>query len=326
MKKTILLMLGMAAMLASCSQDELETSQGAGTAVITATVDDGIATRSTYDNDDVDITRCLLEVRDAEGNLVGKQHETTEESDGTYTFTVRGLDPDETYTYLFWADNGSAYTATDLTAVTMTDEKEAEALAFSGKVEDTPGEITAELKHAVAKVTLKTTGTLYKDDKVKAEISGAAKTLNVLKGEASGEQAYGYETPVPDGGITAGEVMTFYVPASAEGQVADMTITFTAVDGDASLPKDVSNVPLQANYRTLISGDIGNIGATDVTATLTTGWNDNEPQEFVRYEINLETAGTLTDEMIDKAIEQNAGRIVIKREFGIRKLLKKLWE
>ena len=312
MKKTIFLMLGMAAMLASCSQDELETSQGAGTAVITATVDDGIATRSTYDNDDVDITRCLLEVRDAEGNLVGKQHETTEESDGTYTFTVRGLDPDETYTYLFWADNGSAYTATDLTAVAMADGKEAEALAFSGKVEDTPGEITAELKHAVAKVTLKTTGTLYKDDKVKAEISGAAKTLNVLKGEASGEQAYGYETPVPDGGITAGEVMTFYVPASAEGQVADMTITFTAVDGDASLTKDVTNVPLRANYRTLISGDIGNIGATDVTATLTTGWNDNEPQEFVRYEINLEKAGTLTDEMIDKAIAQNGRHIVIK--------------
>ena len=313
MRKTILLMLGMAAMLASCSQDELDAAQGGGdVAVITATVDDGIATRSTYDTDDVDITRCLLEVRDGDGKLVGKQHSMTEESDGTFTCTVRGLDPDTEYTYVFWADNGSAYTATDLTAVTMVDDKEAEALAFSGTIKDTPGDVSATLTHAVAKVTLKTTGTLYKDDKVKAEISGAATTVNVLTGEASGTASYDGGTTVPEGGITAGEVMTFYVPASAAGQVADMKITFTAVDGDASLSKDVTNIPLQANYRTLISGDIGNIGAKDMTASLSTGWKDNDTQEFVRYEINLETAGTLTEEMIDKAIEQNAGRIVIK--------------
>ena len=311
MKKTIYLMLGMAAMLASCSQDELETSQGAGTAVITATVDDGIATRSTYDNDDVDITRCLLEVRDGEGNLVGKQHEMTEGNDDTYTFTVRGLDPDETYTYLFWADNGEAYTATNLTAVTMTDGKEAEALAFSGKVEDTPGEISATLKHAVAKVTLKTTGTLYKDDKVKAEVSGAAKTLNVLKGEASGEQAYDYETTVPED-VTAGEVMTFYVPASAEGQVADMTITYNSKETGKSPSRDVTNVPLRANYRTLVSGDIGMIGSSEVTATQNDNWYNNGETQFVRYVINLETTGKLTEEMLGTAVEQNGGRIVIK--------------
>ena len=311
MKKTIYLMLGMAAMLASCSQDELETSQGAGTAVITATVDDGIATRSTYDNDDVDITRCLLEVRDGEGKLVGPQHTMTEGTDGTYTFTVRGLDPDETYTYLFWADNGSAYTATDLTAVTMVDEKEAEALAFSGTTTGKPGEISATLTHAVAKVTLKTTGTLYKDDKVKAEISGAAKTLNVLKGEASGEQAYGYETTVQDGGITAGEVMTFYVPASAEGQVADMTITYNSKETGKSPSRDVSNVPLRANYRTLVSGDIGLIGSSEITATQNANWYNNSETQFVRYVINLETTGKLTEDMLGTAIAQNGGRIVI---------------
>ena len=311
MKKTIYLMLGMAAMLASCSQDELETSQGAGTAVITATVDDGIATRSTYDNDDVDITRCLLEVRDGEGKLVGPQHTMTEGTDGTYTFTVRGLDPDETYTYLFWADNGSAYTATDLTAVTMVDEKEAEALAFSGTTTGKPGEISATLTHAVAKVTLKTTGTLYKDDKVKAEISGAAKTLNVLKGEASGEQAYDYETTVPDEGINAGEVMTFYVPASAEGQVADMTITYNSKETGKSPSRDVSNVPLRANYRTLVSGDIGLIGSSEITATQNANWYNNSETQFVRYVINLETTGKLTEDMLGTAIAQNGGRIVI---------------
>ena len=313
MKKTIFLMLGMAAMLASCSQDELETSQGAGTAVITATVDDGIATRASYDNDEgIDITRCLLEVRDGEGKLVGPQHTMTEGTDGTYTFTVRGLDPEETYTYIFWADNGEAYDAEDLTTVTMTDGKEAEALAFSSTIEGKPGEITATLTHAVAKVTLKTTGTLVNGDNIKAEISGAAKTLNVLKGEASGEAQYDGEATMTED-MTAGEVMTFYVPASAEGQVADMTITFTAVDGDASLTKDVTNVPLRANYRTLVSGDIANIGAYDVTTTLSKdGWNDNEGAQLVTSVIKLETAGTLTDEMIGTAITQNAGYVTIE--------------
>ena len=311
MRKTIFLMLGTAAMLASCSQDELDVAQGGGTAVITATVDDGIATRSTYDNDDVDITRCLLEVRDGEGKLVGKQHSMTEESDGTFTCTVRGLDPDTEYTYVFWADNGSAYTATDLTAVTMVDGKEAEALAFSNTIKGKPGDVSAELKHAVAKVTLKTTGSLINGDKVKAEISGAASTVNALTGEASGTAQYEGETTMT-ADINAGEVMTFYVPASAEGQVADMKITFTAVDGNASLSKDVTNIPLQANYRTLISGDIGNIGTSELTATLSDKpWNDNEGAQFITSVIKLDEAGTLTEEMIDKAIEKNAGRIVI---------------
>ena len=65
MKKSVFLMLGVAAMLASCSQDELGSPQGEGVAVITATVGGGMQTRvPTYDNDDVAVDRCLLEVYD----------------------------------------------------------------------------------------------------------------------------------------------------------------------------------------------------------------------------------------------------------------------
>ena len=167
------------------------------------------------------------------------------------------------------------------------------------------------MTHAVAKVTLKTTGTLVNGDNVKAEISGAAKTLNVLKGEASGEQAYDYETTVPED-VTAGEVMTFYVPASAEGQVADMTITYNSKETGKSPSRDVTNVPLRANYRTLVSGDIGMIGSSEVTATQNDNWYNNGETQFVRYVINLETTGKLTEEMLGTAVEQNGGRIVIK--------------
>lgn len=93
-------MLGMGVILTSCSQDELDVAHGDGTAVVRVTLDDGIATRSTYDTDDVAITRCLLDVRDANGNRVGGLHEATG-TGGTFAFTVRGLDPDAEYTYLF---------------------------------------------------------------------------------------------------------------------------------------------------------------------------------------------------------------------------------
>ena len=313
MKKTIFLMLGMAAMLASCSQDELDVAQGGGTAVITATVDDGIMTRASYDSDEgIDITRCLLEVRDAEGVLVGTQHTMTEGTDGTFTCTVRGLDPEMDYKYVFWADDGASYTATDLTNVTIAATADlTKTLAFSGKTTGKPGEISATLTHAVAKVTLKTTGSLDAGDGVSMTITHP-QALNVLKNEVSGEAPTIYgkdiEEDIPAGGD---ELMTLYMPAPAGGQTTDVTIDYKPKGGSWN-SKPLSNVPIQANYRTLISGDIGNIGATDMTASLTTDWKDNDTQEFVRYEINLETAGTLTEEMIDKAIEQNAGRIVIK--------------
>ena len=316
MKKTIFLMLGMAAMLASCSQDELDGALGSGTAVITATVDDGIATRSTYDNDDVDITRCLLEVRDGEGNLVGKQHETTKGTDDTYTFTVRGLDPEAEYTYAFWADNGSAYDAKDLTNVMLIGNSGDVALAFSGTTTGKPGEISAELTHAVAKITLKTTGSLAKGDIVYISTGLALNTLNVLTGEVENDKsllASGGTIIEEDIPAEGGEVMTIYMPMPADGQTTDVTIDYICAETGNMLSKTMTNVPLRANYRTLISGDIGNIGATDLTATISKdGWNDNEGAQLVTSVIKLETAGTLTDEMIGTAITQNAGYVTIE--------------
>ena len=53
-QKRLILMLGMAAMLASCGQDELGGAQTDGAVTITATVDNGMGTRaSTYGTDDV---------------------------------------------------------------------------------------------------------------------------------------------------------------------------------------------------------------------------------------------------------------------------------
>ena len=109
-QKRLILMLGMAAMLASCGQDELGGTRTDGLATITATIDDGMGTRaSTFDKDDVAIDQCLLEVYDAAGStLVAEAEGVQAGQGGTFTFTVGGLDPEAEYDFLFWADNKEA--------------------------------------------------------------------------------------------------------------------------------------------------------------------------------------------------------------------------
>ena len=311
MKKTFYLMLGMGVILTSCSQDELDVTHGDGTAVVRVTLDDGIATRSTYDNDDVAITRCLLEVRDANGNRVGGLHEATG-TGGTFAFTVRGLDPDAEYTYLFWADNGTAYNAADLTAVTVNDMFYRTALAYSGKENGKPGDVSAvTLTHAVAKVSVKTTGELFSGDKVAIALKGIYTKIDVLRGAVGGADTYTGENQSYTLGAQPGsEVETLYFPAPADGGVGDMTITYTSGETKIPVSKTVTNVPLRANYRTLVSGDIANIYASDVKATLTTGWNDNEEQTLGK--ITLDQQGTLTEAMVNDALRLGGGRIVVE--------------
>ena len=103
-------MLGMAAMLASCGQDELGGTRTDSAVTITATVDNGMGTRaSTYGTDDVTVDQCLLEVYDAAGSTLVAQAEGVQGAqEGTFTFTVGGLDPETEYDFLFWADNKAA--------------------------------------------------------------------------------------------------------------------------------------------------------------------------------------------------------------------------
>lgn len=154
-KRINLWMLGITAMLASCSQNEL-TDIGTGreaTAVFTVSMDGRVNTRATDATDETP-ARCLMEVYNADGVLQGdKQYEGTL-TNGKFTFTTERLEKEQEYTFVFWADEGEdAYTATDLTAVTP---GTAPGIAFSGKVELAPDGTNTDvtLTHAVAKLVL----------------------------------------------------------------------------------------------------------------------------------------------------------------------------
>ena len=319
-------MLGMAAMLASCSQDELGGARTDGALTITATVDNGIGTRaSTYDSDDVDIDECLLEVYDAEGSLVGSQLTGTPGgTEGTFTFTVSGLDPDAQYDFVFWADSKAAATyGGSLKERKLTDAADlTKALAFQGRIDNSrPADATAvTLTHAVAKVTLKTTGAMTTGDNVTLAMTGIADTWDVLTGTATGTAAktYAYtltaDIAQPQ---TDAEVTTFYVPAPALGSTSDITLSYANASGSKQGSTSVTNVPLQANYRTVLKGDVAALfgGATaTITASLDGDWNDQSGEIEIQEtnEIKTTAVGQITAEAIIKAAEVGNGEVIIK--------------
>ena len=104
-------MLGIAAMLASCSQnEELFTDKGNNTVqqvTFTLATDEKPQTRATVDG-----LRYVVAVYDEAGTTEVKQETTFENN----SFTI--MLPPGTYKCLFWADYGSTnYDATDLTSV-----------------------------------------------------------------------------------------------------------------------------------------------------------------------------------------------------------------
>ena len=283
-------MLGMAAMLASCGQDELGGAQTGGAVTITATVDNGIGSRaSTYDTDDVTIDQCLLEVYDAGGSTLVAQAEGVQGAqEGTFTFTVGGLDPEAQYDFLFWADNkaAAAYAGTLKGRALAGGADLSQALAFQGRIEGaTADEATAvTLTHAVAKVTLKTTGALAAGDKVTLSMAGVAGTWDVLGGTATGDATAEYAHTLASAIAQpqdAAEVATFYVPAPTLGSTHDVAIGYASADGAKAGNAAVTNVPLKANYRTVIKGDVAALyeGATaSITAQLNSQWSDPDSE------------------------------------------------
>ena len=323
-------MLGVAATLASCSQDDLGGARTDGAVTITATVDGGMGTRaSSYETDDVATDRCLLEVYDADGNIVGQQLTGAPGgTEGTFTFTVSGLDPDARYDFLFWADNkeAAAYGGSLKARKLNAGADLGEALAFQGKIEDaTPENATqVTLTHAVAKVTLKTTGAMEAGDKVTLSIPNVADTWDVSAGTATGDATGGYAYTLTSSIAKpqdAAEVATFYVPAPVLGATSDVTLAYADAAGTKQGSTDVTNVPLQANYRTVLKGDVAALyeGATaSVTAQLEANWSDQSGDvEFTKTNtITTSSVGQITEEAVREALEIGEGTVIIKGQIN----------
>ena len=291
-KRNIFPVLAAAVLLASCSQDEVMTASPDGLVPVTlsAAVGDGVQTRAT--TDDGEARRCVIQILEKNGdewsNAIGlgiEKNPIDVEPDvnNPSQFTLTGvlLNPDKEYTFLFWADEGKDfYDASDLKNVKIVNGN-ATNIAWQGKATWNKTEestITAELTHAVAKVTLHSTTAVESGRPFVLSNLTEYNGFNVLAGTANGEIV----TPGHKGTGTgvSGDLLSFYALVTDENQ--ELKLTSGEGGGVVSIP----NVPLAPNTHVVLKGDVQDAGWTTVnfTANFAGDWGST-PIEIIGLEI-----------------------------------------
>lgn len=255
-------------LLASCSGDDEPAPlnpDGTRTVTITVSATDEMQTRAISETEDDAITRCLIQVMNGSTTEVAATAMTAG-SNNTYTYTAN-LDRNSSYTFLFWADDGS-YTASDLTGVTA-GSTVGIAYATTASWNGTDASITANLQLVVSKVTLKTTTALPAGANITLQVPTTYSAYNVSTDACTGASAATTHTfTVGTGGVEAGdEVGSFYVLTDA-----DDTQTLTLTYGGQTTVNDVALGP---GKHLLVSGDIAGLAQTPVTlsAIISDSWD-----------------------------------------------------
>ena len=274
MIKKVFLMLGIAAMLASCSQnEELFSDKGNNTVqqvTFTLATDEKPQTRATTDG-----LRYVVAVYDEAGTTEVKQETTFENN----SFTI--MLPPGTYKCLFWADYGSTnYDATDLTSVKelKSTEADANAEAFyanqSIKVSN-GNQVNVTLNRAVAKVILRETDVLEPGSMTVTY--SRPLSFNVADGTTTGTESdtktLSVENEIHGTTDSPVEIGSFYVLASADEANLDKFITKYNEE-----EKTISNVPVQANYQTYITGKYGAKVNQQFLIDVNTTWSTSDKE------------------------------------------------
>lgn len=268
-------MLGIAAMLASCSQnEELFTDKGNNTVqqvTFTLATDEKPQTRATVDG-----LRYVVAVYDEAGTTEVKQETTFENN----SFTI--MLPPGTYKCLFWADYGSTnYDATDLTSVKelKSTEADANAEAFyaSQSVEVSNGnQVNVTLNRAVAKVILRETDVLEPGSMTVTY--SRPSSFNVADGTTTGTESdtktLSIENKIQGTTDSPVEIGSFYVLASADEANLDNFI----IKYNEEEEKTISNVPVQANYQTYITGKYGAKVNQQFLIDVNTTWSTSDKE------------------------------------------------
>lgn len=279
MKKSILsLIAGAVVALASCSQsDEMPGQPQEGVQTATFTIETPAATRSAV----TDLSRYIVEAYEGT-TATGIPAARVEAATGTLTL---GLKKNTEYTFLFWADKGTAKTGSaassgywnteDLRAVSITPGKESTAgeaaycLAQTFSSANFEANQTVTLKNATAQVCfVETAGLSAADNKLKVTYS-AGGTLNVGTGSVTDVAEAVTHTFTNIGQVTANATLaTDYILApKGEDRVLNLTIQLNTED-----PKSITNVPFRQCFSTHIKGEYSSLGQFTFTVTADNEW------------------------------------------------------
>lgn len=302
----------------ACSNDDnVAGTDGDQSRAITFTVNSerNTQTRATENPGKIEgkVLRYIMEVYDKETSTLvenSKQVKTVADPSASseVAFTMEKPEDGKEYTVVFWADyvaeagTDDLYydTSAGLDAVTFKDatpadlDGEAFYKTVAIRVDGTPETNRVLLKHSVAQVNIKTMDELvgYKSVKVTygdaANANAPMSVFNALDGTvATGLTIADVVSNIGDtSGATEMDAKTFhtfyvFAPKATQGLI-NMTISLcTGVDG-ASPTKDkqVSDVPLQANYRTNIIGAFNTILNTFIVSCDAT-WENPDNNKYV---------------------------------------------
>ncbi|MGM9846687.1 MAG: DUF6562 domain-containing protein [Muribaculaceae bacterium] len=253
MKKILSMMLGIIALLTSCSGNEniITDVQGkAGEVTFTLSADNQEQSRA-------DAIRYVMAIYDeSEANVVLKATEFS-----SNTFSLR-LEPGK-YTCLFWADYGEAnYDATDLKNVAAkensADNASKEAFYAKQGITVTNGNVVnVTLHRAVAQITFKETASLFAGT-FSVTYSGYQNfdaSTGVASNAVSATEDINIATDVKGSQTSPAEICSIFLLANnVENDLHEFTVKYSTEP-----EKTISNVPVQANCKTNINGNFGGI-------------------------------------------------------------------
>lgn len=293
MKKILFALASLSLLLAGCAKEQLKDSSANEETVsvnLTAALSDVAATRASFDNDGNGIyaDQCKLQVWWGDKLF----YETTAPvSELKAKFENIVLVKDQTYDFLFWADNtaGAYYETTDLKAVSLSgtyvggnDKRDAFYAALPGKTvtetfsQDVPlyrpfaqlNVITTDIPALRAQITDDNLFAASVPEKVSFTVT-VPTVFNVKTGVASTPAEITYTAPVYTNPYktTAGAKntlsMDYLLAPATEGNVVE--VGFSAKNETSSLADidyTFSNIPLRRNYRTNVLGDLITVRGT----------------------------------------------------------------
>lgn len=277
-KKISTLVLAGAALLASCSQEDMVpngTESDLQPVTLSVSLDNGVQTRAANAQGDEQVSRCLVQILDNNGTPIEgyEQAQTMEGSEaGGFSKTVV-LNEENTYTLLFWADRGEgSYTATDLTNVSKVGTDATLDIAYAAKSTwdaNSGRSISATLKHVVSKLTVHTTAAVTSGT-LKIDVPKVYSGYNVQTMQPGTETVLSYEKTLTDVSENT-DVYSIYALTATEAQ--NLKLTYNNVE------ETVSNVPLAPNTHIILKGNVNEIGGNlqvTMTATIDAAWNETE--------------------------------------------------
>lgn len=274
------LMLGIAAMLAACSQNEEALQAGNNEAETRVTfnllADDGPQTRAAVE----DLTRYCIEVYANDNTDAEPVYKNYDNTDGRFeVYLHKNQTP---ATILFWADYGDTYydvsaglkqiSMTDAAAVATSDDK-SEAFfhkltGFELPTDESIVNTNISLKRAIGKVVLTETIGLEADKTLTATFDHFPQFNVAAETTAGTATSRTVSFPLNEAIAANTEVGSFTAFApKAEKTVAAFTFEY---DGQT---RQLSNVPLQANYQTKITGKFNPLVNQQFSVTIDESWN-----------------------------------------------------